>query len=78
MNCVANKKKILMIFTSICAGISTGLLVLSIASEHWLRTKELYKGPIEELSFLPENFTGPVYIYTNFGLWRSCQRFIGW
>lgn len=66
-----------MIFTSVCAGVSTVLIVLSVASEHWLNSTELYNGPREELYFLPENFTGPVYVSMNFGIWRSCQEYVG-
>lgn len=76
MNCIAEKKKLLMIITSMCAGLSTILLIMSVTSEHWLHTKERYKGDIKKLGIYPYNQT-EVYISTNFGLWRACSKYIG-
>lgn len=77
MSCLQQKKKFLMMVTATCAALSTALLVMSVASEHWLHSKELFEGDIKKLYFLPKNFTGSIYIYTNFGLWRSCQQYVG-
>jgi len=66
-----------MIVTIICAGLSTILMVLSVASEHWLQSKELFAGDRASLDFLPNNFTGHIFTATNFGLWRACSQWVG-
>lgn len=65
-----------MISTSVCAGMSTILLIMSVTSDHWLHTKERYKGDVKKLGIFPYNQT-EIFVSTHFGLWRSCSKYIG-
>jgi len=69
VNCMHSSQKILGWLTIGAAALSTLLLVLATASDHWIETLEEYEG-----------LTGPhgqTYVKSNFGLWRICSQLTG-
>lgn len=79
MVCLSQTKKFLVLLTTLCASVSTILLIWAVSSRHWLHTKELFNGEISLLGIdvRKSNVTEDLYILTEFGLWQQCTQYVG-